>query len=58
MIDLDLINIFGAGNADEAIKGSEEGNASVVVRMRAIEIQGDVEVEEEDDGDLRVTLNG
>lgn len=58
MIDLDLINIFGSGNADEAIKVSEEDNASVIVRMRAIEIEGDVEVEEENDGDLRVTLNG
>jgi len=57
-VDLDLVNIFAAGNADEGIKVSEEGNASVVVNMRAIDVEGDVEVEEEGDGDLHVTLRG
>ncbi len=57
-VDLDIMNVYATGNADEAIKVSEEGNASVVVNLRAIDIEGDVEVEEEDEGDLAVTLNG
>ena len=57
-VDLDLVNIYAAGNADEAIKVSEEGNASVLVSMRAIEVEGDVEVEEEDAGDLEVSVSG
>jgi len=57
-VDLDIMAVRGGNNNDEAIKVSEEGNASVVVNMRAIEIEGDVEVEEEDDGDLAVTING
>lgn len=57
-VDLDIMAVRGGNNNDEAIKVSEEGNASVVVNMRAIEIEGDVEVEEEDDGDLAVTIDG
>ncbi|WP_200345902.1 bifunctional metallophosphatase/5'-nucleotidase [Halochromatium glycolicum] len=57
-VDLDLINIYAAGNGDEGIKVSEEGDASVLVRMRAIDVEGDVEVEEEDAGDLEVVING
>jgi len=57
LVDLDLIDIYAEGNADEAIKVSEEGNASVYVRMRDIWVEGDIEVEEEDAGDLDVTLN-
>ena len=57
-VDFDLVNIYAAGNADEAIKVSEEGNASVLVSMRAIEVEGDVEVEEEDAGDLDVSVSG
>lgn len=55
-VDLTLINIFGVDNADEAIKVSEEGNASVFVNMVNIDIAGDVEVEEEDAGDLHVSI--
>lgn len=55
-VNLDLINIYAAGNADEAIKVSEEGDASVRVRMTGIDVEGDVEVEEEDAGDLAVSL--
>ena len=57
-VDLDLINIRAKGNADEGIKVSEEGNASVVVNMRAIKAGGDIEVEEEGDGDLQVSIKG
>jgi hypothetical protein len=57
-VDLDLINVYASGNADEGIKVSEEGDASVFVRMRAIDVEGDVEVEEEDAGDLEVSING
>ncbi|MAT50491.1 MAG: hypothetical protein CMK32_04820 [Porticoccaceae bacterium] len=56
-IDLDFINIYARNNADEAIKVSEEGGASVRVYMRNIDIGGDVEVEEEDEGDLQVSIN-
>lgn len=55
-VDLKLVNIVGADNADEAIKASEEGDASVYVDMLHISIVGDVEVEEEDDGDLSVGI--
>jgi 2',3'-cyclic-nucleotide 2'-phosphodiesterase (5'-nucleotidase family) len=55
-VDLDLVNIGAAGNGDEGIKVSEEGDASVLVRMRAIDVEGDVEVEEEDAGDLEVVI--
>ena len=57
-VDLDIMDVYASGNADEAIKVSEEGVASVRVNLRAIDIEGDVEVEEEDEGDLAVTLNG
>ncbi|MEH6519456.1 MAG: hypothetical protein V7742_22495 [Halioglobus sp.] len=57
-VDLDIMNIFAQGNADEAIKVSEEGNASVAVNLRAIDVEGDVEIEEEDVGELRVSVNG
>jgi len=56
--DLDIADIFAFGNADEAVKVSEEDSGSVRVDMRALDIEGDVEVEEENDGDLYVTLNG
>lgn len=56
--DIHIMNVYASGNADEAIKVSEEGDASVVVNMSAIDIGGDVEVEEEDAGDLRVTMDG
>jgi hypothetical protein len=55
-VDLDLVRVFASGNADEAVKVSEEGDASVEVRMALMDIGGDVEVEEEDAGDLAVIL--
>lgn len=57
-VDLHLINIEGYDNADEAIKVSEEGNASIFVKMVRINIGGDVEVEEEDEGSLFVSIFG
>ena len=45
-IYLKLSNITAGGNADEDIKVSEEGNASVYVSMRNIDAAGDIEVEE------------
>lgn len=57
VVDLKLTNIYARDNDDEAIKVSEEGNASVYVSMNSLDIGGDVQVEEEDDGDLRVTIN-
>lgn len=58
LVDLTIVDITASGNADEAIKVSEEGGASVIVSLRALDIEGDVEVEEEDEGDLRVFLRG
>lgn len=55
-VDLEITNIFARDNDDEAIKVSEEEDASVVVRMRGLDIGGDVEVEEEGDGDLEVVI--
>jgi hypothetical protein len=57
-VELDIVKVDASGNADEAIKVSEEGNASVMVSMRALNIEGDVEVEEENDGDLSVSIFG
>ncbi|GAA3945982.1 hypothetical protein [Allohahella marinimesophila] len=57
-VDIDLVNIYARDNDDEAIKISEIGDASVVVDMRRINIGGDVQVEEEDAGDLTVGISG
>lgn len=55
-VDLSLYKIYAIDNADEAIKVSEEGNASVYVRMNKIDIGGDIEVEEENSGDMHLDL--
>lgn len=56
IVNLDLMQVVGSGNGDEAIKVSEEGKASVKVNMVGIDVAGDVEVEEENDGDLQVWM--
>jgi hypothetical protein len=56
--DMKLTSIFADQNGDEGIKLSEEGPDGVVVDMRAINATGDVEVEEENEGDYRVTIKG
>ncbi len=55
-IDLKIVNVFARDNDDEAIKISEEEDASVLVKIRRADIGGDIEVEEEDGGDLKVVV--
>lgn len=57
IVNLDLMQVVGSGNADEAIKVSEEGKATVKVNMVGVDVAGDVEVEEENDGDLQVWMS-
>jgi hypothetical protein len=58
LVDLDIVNVYAAGNADEAIKDDAGKDASIIVRMRAIDVEGDIEFEELGPGDLKLILSG
>lgn len=55
-VTLRFADIYARDNDDEAIKVSEEDDASVFVAMSGLDIGGDVQVEEEDDGNLLVSI--
>ena len=62
--NLELVDVYAEGNEDEGVKISEENNGDIVVVMRAVTLQNnngskeDSEIEEADNGDVEVSVNG
>lgn len=58
--ELQLINVLAEGNTDEGIKISEENDGDVLATLRSItsQLNNGAEIEEDDSGDVRVTVTG
>jgi len=54
--DIDIVNLDEHDNVGDVVKVSEEGAGSVAVRIANIDVESEVQLEEEDGGDISVSV--